>query len=124
MAGGDYYTWFDSKDSESRKKLYFLENYGLVRHEIQDLVTLKFPIKKLNLSKEEEESIENDKRLGKLWKKINRFLERGEVISHKGRWVLTSKGKELVKQNKDLQELWQQGRILEFYEEVKNSLKK
>lgn len=38
-------------------------------------------------------------------------------------WELTKKGAELVEKNKNLQELWKSGRIIEFYNSIKDSLR-
>jgi len=44
--------------------------------------------------------------------------EKDGFYSHK--WELTKKGKEIVDKDKLLQELWKQGNILKFYNQILN----
>ena len=49
-----------------------------------------------------------------------------EKLEQKGyfqyQWELTKKGKDLVEKNKNLQELWEEGKVIEFYNSIKDSL--
>ena len=80
MTGGEYYSWFDSSDTESRKILYQLENLGIAR-----------------FTQEKENK--------KGW--------------YKFKWELTQKGIAIVRTNKNLQKYWSDGKVVDFYNLLK-----
>ena len=82
MEGGNYFTWFQNKDVNSKRILYLLESNGIV--------------------------------------KINRIKKQGTYTYS---WELTKKGKEIINKNKDLQFLWKEGKIEEFYNKIISLLK-
>ncbi len=48
--------------------------------------------------------------------KLHQEAEKDGFYSYK--WELTKEGKEIVDKNKKLKELWKQGNILEFYNQI------
>lgn len=68
--GGDYYTWFDDKDAESRALLYKLENLGIAKLH-SEKKEKGFYFHGWELTKKGKELVDKDKFLQDLWKKGN-----------------------------------------------------
>ena len=83
--GGEYLTGFrDDERSEFRKRLYVLENHGLVKLERKKLKEKGF---------------------------------------YEFKWVLSKKGKEFLKNKKELKKLWDSQDLIQFYNQMKKNLK-
>ena len=54
--------------------------------------------------------------------KLGREKEKKKgLYNHK--WELTKKGKEMVEKDEDFLHLWKKGKVIEFYNSIKSSLK-
>lgn len=81
--GGDFYTWFEDKDSESRALLYKLENIGIVKLH-QEKKENGFYMHKWELTKKGKDILDKNKTLQELWKKgeIPEFYKEILLISN------------------------------------------
>ena len=66
--GGDFYTWFENKDSESRALLYKLENVGIVKLH-QEKKENGFYMHKWELTTKGKKIVDKNKELQEVWKK-------------------------------------------------------
>ena len=53
---------------------------------------------------------------------IVKLVREKEGKLHKHKWELTKKGIGLIENNEELQTLWEEGKVIEFYNFIKNLL--
>jgi len=82
MTGGNYHTWFDSRDAESRKILYLLENKGIVKLNQEKEEKPGWYKYEWQLTQKGEDIVKTNNDLQNLWKhgKIQEFYKRINLI--------------------------------------------